>query len=277
MTAAAPISVAVLAPILAFAALFAAAAAGVLGAWLMHRRSRLSPRNIYLAAALLVPAAIGASLALGPAGGLALVPALVAALAGSVAARRLRGSALGAGGPLRQHEKERLMLWQAVGREARSSRARERARGERTYIASQGELVRKRSWPAGEPAIPLARDGGGRLPAGEGRHLIVLGATGAGKTVTGERWICARILGHQSAALVWDPKSDEELAADLRAAARRVGRPFVVFDPYDPDADRWQPAWGDDPGAVVARVCAPIEMTQPFYADALRTPLLRVA
>jgi TraM recognition site of TraD and TraG len=263
-------------PLAAVGALIVPLGLGAGGAWLMHRRTRLSPRNLYLTAGVLLVAVL-AGTALFGAPALVLVPALGAAIAASAVGRRLRGSALGAGGELRQHERERLMLWQAAGQKARAARARERARGERTYVAGQGELVRERGWPAAEPAIPLAADGSGRLPAGEGKHLLVLGATGAGKTVTGRRWICARILAHDSAALVWDPKSDEQLAGDLRAAARRVGRPFVVFDPWDADADRWQPAWGDDPSAVVARVCAPIETTEPFYADALRVHLWRVA
>ena len=267
----------ILVALLAFGCLFAAVGVGSGGAWLLHRRTRLSPRNLYLTGVVLLAAVLVAGAVVGPIAAALLLPGLVAAVAGSVVGRQLRGSALGAGGELRRHEKGRLMVWQAAGPRARAARAHARARGERTYVGGQGELVRERSWPTAEAAIPLAGDGSGRLPAGEGRHLIVLGATGAGKTVTGRRWICARILAHDSAALVFDPKGDDQLAEDLRAAARRVGRPFVVFDPWDPSADRWQPAWGEEPGAVVARVCAPIETTEPFYSDALRTHLWRVA
>jgi len=125
--------------------------------------------------------------------------------------------------------------------------------------------VTARSWPADEPAIPLAGDGTGRLPAGEGRHLLVLGATGAGKTVTGRRWICARTLAHDAAALVVDPKDDPELAEDLRR--RPQGRaPIRRVRPLGPSGGPLAAGLGEDPGAVLARVCAPSESLTDNFA-----------
>src|SRR3954447_25562409 len=97
----------ILAPIAAFGGLFTALAAGAGGAWLMHRRTRLSAWNLYLLAGVLF-AVVGAAAALVGPVAVVLVPALVAAVAAAVVGRRLRGSALGAGGELRAYERERL-------------------------------------------------------------------------------------------------------------------------------------------------------------------------
>ena len=122
------------------------------------------------------------------------------------------------------------------------------ARGGRTRIVGQGELVRERAWPTVEPFVPMAAGGGGRIPRREGKHLLIVGATGSGKTVSARRWLLARILGEGVAVAVTDPKGDRGLERDLRAAARLVGRPFVLFDPREPASDRWNPLWADDTG-----------------------------
>ena len=81
--------------------------------------------------------------------------------------------------------------------------------------------------------------------------------------------------------LALDPKGDEALEADLRAIAAKRGRPFVLFDPFDPDTDRWNPIWADDPGAVVARLVAPVEADSDsdasHYSRVLRVHLGLVA
>jgi hypothetical protein len=72
--------------------------------------------------------------------------------------------------------------------------------------------------------------------------------------------LLARGLGERDVAiLALDPKGDSALEADLRGIAAATGRPYVVFDPYDAQTDRWNPIWAKDPGAVVARLVAPVE------------------
>ena len=139
--------------------------------------------------------------------------------------------ALGAGGELREYELARRMLWQPRSHG-----------GERAAIASQGELVRTREWPAGEPFVPMTGDGRGRVPCRAGRHLLIAGATGAGKTVSARRWLLARILADGVAAVVTDPKGDRDLEHDLRHAARLASRPFVLLDPRDPRQRPLEPA-----------------------------------
>ena len=113
---------------------------GAGGAWWLHRRTRLSPRNAYLlwmACCALVVAAAAAQSPIAIGGALWL---LLASQTASLLGRRWRIAALGAGGELRDHERARVMAWTAL-------RQRDAHGSERIHIASQGELVRRRGWP----------------------------------------------------------------------------------------------------------------------------------
>jgi hypothetical protein len=233
---------------------------------LVDRRTRLVAWNWYLA-----DAAAAALLALSVAAGagrtlsLSLGALLWALLMASVAAARSRTSHLASGSELRDYERSRVMFWTAW---------KERARGPRVRIASQGELVVERGWPEDLPYVPLSKDESvGRVPRGQGRHILVLGGTGSGKTVSADRIALGRVLADRVPALVLDPKGDERLRRDLEGLARYVGRPFVVFDPMDERSDRWDPLWSAEPGRTVARVLAPIQSSEPYYADTLRIHL----
>ncbi len=233
---------------------------GAVAAWWAHRRTRaVGAQSVRAGAPLGLLLWLGA-LALRrpellPLGALVVAAGLTAA----VSARRYRLAALGAGGELREFELARHSLPTALGRERRVARRRERAAGHRTRIAGQGELVRERGWPVGEPFVPMTADpDGARVPSRAGKHLLIVGATGSGKTVSARRWLLGRILADGVATLATDPKGDVGLEADLRAAARLVGRLLVVFDPRDPVSDRWNPLWSQDTGAVVSRLVAPI-------------------
>jgi hypothetical protein len=172
--------------------------------------------NVYVFAAVGVAGFVGALTTFRGALVAASGPLAAAGMVGAVVARRLRLAALGAGGELREFEQARVMLWTALAPGARGRRRAVRERGDRTYIAGQGELVRERGWPADEPHVPMSGDGRGRVPRGAGRHVLIVGATGSGS----------------------DPKGDRGLEHDLRMVARVVGRPFVVVDPRDPNTDR---------------------------------------
>jgi hypothetical protein len=254
--------------------LLLAALVGAAVAWWLHRRTALSAFNVYLAWVISAPVWVvllySGSLG-GAAAGMAL---LVTSTAAAAAARRWRLSALGAGGQLRQYERGRRMVWNA--RAARSS-------SERVYIAGQGELVRDRRWPKQVPGLPMTADGRGRIPLAAGMHLFFVGATGSGKTTSARRWLLARGLNPatSTALLALDPKGDDALEHDLRAIAADRSRPFVRFDPLDPGTDRWNPIWADDPGAVVARLVAPVEADSDseasHYSRVLRVHLGLVA
>ena len=121
------------AAVLAVGAVALAAPLGALGAWWLYRRSQLSPRNVYLVAALALLALAAAVAVRRPLAVAAAAPMVSCALTAATVARRLRLAALGAGGELREHELDRRMVWQPRSRD-----------GARTAIATQGELVRAR-------------------------------------------------------------------------------------------------------------------------------------
>jgi hypothetical protein len=241
---------------------------GVAGAWLLRARTTVSVKNLDLAAAAAVLVCAVAVIVRWWDGLLVLGPVAGAPVAGALWGRRWRLSDLGAGEELREHELSRRWLWHG--------RARRRAGG-RVYIRSQGEIVRERRWPAGEPFVPMSADRSGpRLPRGEGQHVFVCGGTGAGKTTTALRVVAARALADRSAVLAIDQKGDELAERALRQIAAAAGVPFVLIDPRAPDTDRWQPLSGGV-GEVVARAVEPIKASEEYYSDMLRLYLGVVA
>jgi hypothetical protein len=264
----------------AVAAIAVACATGAAVAWWMHRRTRLSPWNAYMVWAVSVPLVVLAGGSRVPVLSLGALAVMAGATVAAVLARRWRRVALGAGGELREFERTREMAWRRLPEDRRARDGR--GASERVYIASQGELVRQRTWPDRVPALPMTADGRGLIPLGEGQHLFLVGATGSGKTTSARRWLLARGLSDPATALlVLDPKEDPGLEQDLRAIAVATRRPFVLFDPYDAGSDRWNPVWADDPGAVVARLVAPVESNADsdasHYSRVLRVHLGLVA
>ncbi len=240
-------------------------AAGVAAAWWMRSRTMLSARKLYPPAAIML-ALVVTALAL-HAWTLALVALPVAApwLSAAVIAARWRSGDLGAGEELRNHELARRWVWQPRP---------QRGTGERVYLRSQGELIHERAWPAHVDYVSMTAQGQGgpRLPIGAGQHVVLFGATGAGKTTTARRLIAARTLAQHAALLVLDQKGDPEDVEQMQALAAAAGVPFILFDSQDPATDRWQPLWGS-PDVVAARAVEPIKQSEPYYYDVLRRHL----
>src|SRR6185437_934504 len=101
--------------------------------------------------------------------------------------------------------------------------------------AGSGDVVRA---PSSE-RIVLGRDERARvvsIPFGAagGRHTLVVGATGSGKTVTQTLILCRAIeAGH--GAVVLDPKGDARMREQLAAAAVHCGREFLEWTPAGPN------------------------------------------
>ncbi len=93
--------------------------------------------------------------------------------------------------------------------------------------------------------LTLGRDERGRrvaIPFGEragARHMLVVGATGSGKTVT-QTLMAINAIERGMGAVVVDPKGDRGMSSELRRAAQAAGRRFLewtpagacVFNPY---------------------------------------------
>jgi hypothetical protein len=242
-----------------------AGAGGIVIAWALRRYSTLSARNLYGPAIVLASVFMIAAAMRFWTVALVLMPFAALSVVGGSFGRRWRVSDLGAGEELRNHELARRWIWQP---------APARSDGGRVYLRGQGELVRERPWPNDVQYISMtaSRKSGPRLPLGDGHHIALFGATGAGKTTTARRLIAARTLAQHAALLVLDQKGDDEDVRQMQSLAAVAGVPFILFDSQDPDTDRWQPLWGT-PDAVAARCVEPVRESEPYYYDALRRHL----
>jgi hypothetical protein len=234
-------------------------------AWWMRRRTTLSARNLYPLAVLGGAALLAAVGVRAWPVALVVLPLATPWAAGATVGARWRSRDLGAGEELRNHELARRWIWQP---------APERSAGERVYLRSQDELVHERKWPEHVDFVSMTALGesGPRLPIGAGQHVVLFGATGAGKTTTARRLIAARTLAHRAALLVLDQKGDPEDVEQMQALAAAADVPFILFDSQDPATDRWQPLWGS-PDVVAARAVEPIKESEPYYYDVLRRHL----
>jgi hypothetical protein len=113
----------------------------------------------------------------------------------------------------------------------------------------------------------LGREQGGRavnVPFGAeaGRHSLVLGATGSGKTVT-QSLMAVRAIERGMGAIVVDPKGDRGMRELLRRAAIDAGREFLEWTPAGPCIYNPYGHGGDT--EIADRVLAGERFTEPHY------------
>src|SRR3954466_4435288 len=115
--------------------------------------------------------------------------------------------------------------------------------------------------------LAVGRDQRGRtvripVGAGSGRHTLVVGATGSGKTVT-QAWIAGRLITAGHGAVVIDPKGDRLLRDELEHVARKARRTLRVWTPEGPAV--YNPfAHGTDT-ELADKVLAGETYTEPHY------------
>jgi hypothetical protein len=95
-----------------------------------------------------------------------------------------------------------------------------------------------------------------------GRHSLVVGATGSGKTVT-QTWIACRAVEGGLAAVVVDPKGDSRMRDALAAAARASGRPFLEWTPSGPSV--YNPFARGNASEIADKALAGERFTEPHY------------
>jgi len=86
-----------------------------------------------------------------------------------------------------------------------------------------GELILGRDERCRAVSVPF----GGRSG---GRHTLVVGASGSGKTIT-QTWMAVRAIGRGMGVIVVDPKGDDGMRAEVRRAAQAAHAPFVEWTP----------------------------------------------
>jgi conjugal transfer pilus assembly protein TraD len=102
------------------------------------------------------------------------------------------------------------------------------------------------------------------IPAGDtsGKHTLLLGATGSGKTVSAA-WIAARLIESGHGAVVIDPKGDEMLQAELERAAQSRGAPFLQWTPEGPLA--YNPYASGSESEIADKALSGETFTEPHY------------
>ena len=95
-----------------------------------------------------------------------------------------------------------------------------------------------------------------------GRHTLVLGATGSGKTVT-QTLMAVRAIERGMGTIVVDPKGDRGMRERLRGAATQAGREFLEWTPSGPCVYNPYACGGET--EVADRVLAGERFTEPHY------------
>jgi hypothetical protein len=104
-------------------------------------------------------------------------------------------------------------------------------------------------------AIPLGSSSGGK-------HTLIVGATGSGKTVT-ETWLTTRAIEAGLGAVVIDPKGDARMRAHLVEAAHVAEREFIEWTPTGPSV--YNPFGHGGASEIADKALAGERFTEPHY------------
>lgn len=104
-------------------------------------------------------------------------------------------------------------------------------------------------------SIPLGSDSGGK-------HALIVGATGSGKTVT-ETWLATRAIEAGLGAVVIDPKGDARMRQHLAEAAHFAEREFIEWTPTGPSV--YNPFGHGGASEIADKALAGERFTEPHY------------
>ncbi|MCW3068706.1 MAG: Type secretory pathway VirD4 component-like protein [Solirubrobacterales bacterium] len=123
------------------------------------------------------------------------------------------------------------------------------------------------SWRRGDDLIVGTDERGHAISVpfageGAGKHTLVVGATGSGKTVT-QTLLAVRAIEQGLGAVVVDPKGDVEMREHLRIAAHAAGRRFLEWTPGGPSI--YNPYAHGGETEIADKVLAGERFTEPHY------------
>jgi Type IV secretion-system coupling protein DNA-binding domain len=152
----------------------------------------------------------------------------VVGLTALVRGRRWHSEDLQAGADLAEIAEARRGPLAALATMQRSLERRIRRTGRNVFETRTAASQRARLTVGhGEGAVPVS------IPIGEhsrGRHTLIVGATGSGKTVTAT-WIATQAIARGMGVVAVDPKGDVRLASELARCAREHGRRMIRWTP----------------------------------------------
>ncbi len=203
------------------------------------------------AVAGLAPVLLGASGSAGTTWTLTL-----AALAAALWGRRWHREDIEAGADLAELAAARPAPWELLRRLIRLRALRRLDNVPAAAWLRCGELILGRDERCRTVSIPFGSGSSG------GRHTLVVGATGSGKTVT-QTWMAVRAIGLDMGVVVVDPKGDGGMRDQLAGAANAADRPFVEWTPAGSSVYNPYARGGDS--EIADKVLAGERFTEPHY------------
>jgi Type IV secretion-system coupling protein DNA-binding domain len=176
-----------------------------------------------------------------------------ATLAATVRGRRRHLEDLDAGADLAARARGRLALVDAARLAVGTLAVRRRSARKEWFRA--GEMILGRDNRGALVSIPF---GGAR----GGSHMLVVGATGSGKTVT-ETWTAVRAIERGMGAVVIDPKGDCAMRCELMRAAARSARTFIEWTPTGPNV--YNPYASGGETEIADKLLAGERFSEPHY------------
>ena len=187
-------------------------------------------------------------------GALAL-PLASGALLATLRGRRWHRADLETGGDLAEAASLRRTPTDVLGWILRAAARRVSAAVGVGGLSRDGKLILGHDERGRSVSIPFGGVAGGR-------HTLVLGATGSGKTIT-QTYMAANAVRRGMGVIVLDPKGDEAMRERLHRAASEAGREFLEWTPEG--GLSYNPFAGGGETEIADKALAGERFTEPHY------------